>query len=271
MGIGTAVDQMVMQNFRDRITKLYESPVDAATDAEADGSEAYNAPMGGTVNDAKNVTENLQNNGQKNLQNASETEITDDIIGNAQGLALAPRGTPLSEIASQPAPFISTGAEQPPEMQIGNRILEMSPEVDGTQDLTVVLKPRELGEVQIRLVTVNGEIAVSVTAADPKTAQLLDGRASELMTQLTDKGLNVRTVVIASNSSNTDLVRSGQQGAGGQQGQAGQGGQQAGQQGQQEEQMFRRELGEEPLIGEIDGQFTPDDFQQRRLSLWRSA
>jgi hypothetical protein len=33
----------------------------------------------------------------------------------------------------------------------------------------------------------------------------------------------------------------------------------------------QRQLGEEPLTGEIDGQFSPDDFMQRRMSLWRSV
>ncbi|MDR0943633.1 MAG: flagellar hook-length control protein FliK [Ruminococcus sp.] len=173
--------------------------------------------------------------------------------------------TPIEEIGMQPAPFIGTGSEVAPEMQIGNRILEMKAEnsADGTQEMTVVLRPRELGDVAVKIVTENGAVTITLTAANADTAKLLDRGALTLTSQLQSGGLNVKEVLTitpseASENMGLDFTngefsaRDGQNRQNGQQG-------------------SHRALGEEALPGEIDGQFTPDDFIMRRMSLWRSV
>jgi flagellar hook-length control protein FliK len=174
--------------------------------------------------------------------------------------------TPIDEIGMQPSPFIGTGSEVPPEMQIGNRILEMKAENagDGTQEMTVVLRPRELGDVAVKIVTENGAITVTLTAANTDTAKLIDRGALTLTSQLQSGGLNVKEVLTitpseASENMGLDFSNGQFQSRGGEQNTGN------GQQGS------HRALGEETLPSEIDGQFTPDDFIMRRMSLWRSV
>jgi hypothetical protein len=174
--------------------------------------------------------------------------------------------TPIEEIGMQPAPFIGTGSAVAPEMQIGNRILEMKAENarDGTQEMTVVLRPRELGDVAVKIVTENGAVTVTLTAANADTAKLLDRGALTLTSQLQSGGLNVKEVLTitpseASENMGLDFTNGEFQSRDGRQNTS------QGQQGN------HRELGEEALPGEIDGQFTPDDFIMRRMSLWRSV
>jgi hypothetical protein len=173
--------------------------------------------------------------------------------------------TPIEEIGTQPAPFIGTGGEVSPEMQIGNRILEMKADnlQNGTQEMTVVLRPRELGDVAVKIVTENGAVTVTLTAANADTAKLLDRGALTLTSQLQSGGLNVKEVLTitpseASENMGLDFTNGEFQARDGQNPQNGQ-------------QSSHRELGEEALPGEIDGQFTPDDFIMRRMSLWRSV
>jgi hypothetical protein len=173
--------------------------------------------------------------------------------------------TPIEEIGMQPAPFIGTGSAVAPEMQIGNRILEMKAETgaDGTQEMTVVLRPRELGDVAVKIVTENGAVTITLTAANANTAKLLDSGALTLTSQLQSGGLNVKEVLTitpseASENMGLDFTNGEFQAR-------------DGQNPQNRQQGRHRELGEESLPGEIDGQFTPDDFIMRRMSLWRSV
>jgi flagellar hook-length control protein FliK len=133
--------------------------------------------------------------------------------------------------------------------------------------MTVVLKPRELGEVAVKIVTEGGAVSVTLSAANPETAKILDRNTALLTSQLQDGGVNIRDILtIAPSSASEDM---GLNFEGGEFSAAN--GNNGGGQGQGQNGRPGRQLGEEPLTGEIDGTFTPDDFMQRRMSLWRSV
>jgi hypothetical protein len=274
--VSVRVDPLFESRFRERINKLYEGADLTDTLTESSGAAA-------SAKAADADDDIVMGTTQRRDFSASTDDSSDDLLasGNSQPsentapvsrpqtvsdnpfAAARPVTVPLTEIASQPAPFISTGGEVAPEMQIGNRILEMKTEADGVQEMTVVLKPRELGEVAIKIVTTAGEVSVTLSAANPETAKILDRSTLLLSSQLQEGGVNIRDILtIAPSSASEDMglnFANGEFSAGN--GNGGQG--QSGRQG--------RQLGEEPLTGEIDGEFTPDDFMQRRMSLWRSA
>jgi flagellar hook-length control protein FliK len=246
-----SVDPLFESRFRERINRLYE---------EADGSEMTD------------VNANSEDNAELDAaREAFAARLRNSNVASESLAAAANRQTvPIDEIASQPSPFISTGGEIPPEMQIGNRIINMKADNagDGIQEMTVVLKPAELGEVAVKIVTENGAVTVTLTAANPETAKLLDRGSALLANQLSTGGVNVKevlTIAAADASENMGLNF-----ANGGFTADGQNGQQGGNDGQNPTGLHHA-IGEEPLPGEIDGQFTPDDFMQRRMRLWRSA
>jgi hypothetical protein len=286
--VTVTIDPLLESRFRERITKAYDetdsinNPDSQLTGVSVNKNSAEKAQgfVTGAMFSEQDSTGSTGDNPDGSLD--SETPLFTQnsqqrLAGHSErdtatpGIlpAFAQPAIPISEIASQPAPFIGTGGEIPPEMQIGNRILEMRAEndTDGIQEMTVVLRPRELGEVAIKIVTTDGNVSVTLSAANPETAKLLDRNAAILSSQLQNGGVNVKevlTVAPANASENMGLAFDGSgftsEGQGNQNG-----GQNGGQGGRQ------RALGEEPLTGEIDGQFTPDDFIQRRMSLWRSV
>ncbi|MDR0986249.1 MAG: flagellar hook-length control protein FliK [Ruminococcus sp.] len=269
-----SVDPLFESRFRERINKLYEG-AEAADGAEgADGADIAKAAE--AADGTQTGGENEQQDPGADFEAAREAFAARlRMGGNQSGESLAAvsnaggrQPVPISEIAAQPSPFISTGGEVPPEMQIGNRIIDMKADNagDGIQEMTVVLKPAELGEVAVKIVTENGAVTVTLTAANPETAKLLDRGAALLQSQLSQGGVNVKevlTIAPADASENMGLnFADGGFTAGRQAGQGGQG---------QNPTGIHHAIGEEPLPGEIDGQFTPDDFMQRRMRLWQSA
>jgi hypothetical protein len=282
-----SVDPLFESRFRERINKLYEGANEGET--QTNGTLAEKAQTGGMK--AANPQDPQSVNPQtysSDLSGKSDTDIDFEAAreafaarlktggSNAEAAAAATRQpVPIDEIASQPSPFISTGGEIPPEMQIGNRIIDMRADNtgDGVQEMTVVLKPAELGEVAVKIVTENGAVTVTLTAANPETAKLLDRGAALLQGQLRQGGVDVKEVLTIAPTDASDNMglnfSNGGFTAGGQEGQGTQGGQ--GTNGAQNPTGLHHAIGEEPLPGEIDGQFTPDDFMQRRMRLWRSA
>jgi flagellar hook-length control protein FliK len=283
--ITVSVDPLFEARFRQRINKLYE----AAEGAEITGETEGDISAGTRTDIQADTAADVSKSYSPELSGKADTEVDFEAAreafltrlrqsGNAanEAAAISSAGgrqpVPIDEIATQPSPFISTGSQIPPEMQIGNRIIDMkaanSNSGDGVQEMTVVLKPAELGEVAVKIVTENGAVSVTLTAANPETAKMLDRGAALLQSQLGQGGINVKevlTIAPADASENMGLNFADGGFTAGRQGQGGQG------QGGQGPAGLHHELGEEPLPGEIDGQFTPDDFMQRRMRLWQSA
>jgi flagellar hook-length control protein FliK len=246
--VSVSVNPLFESRFRERINKLYES-------TEPD----YNDIKVGTTDEKVTFSTDKVDAADEISQSGSNS-VRDNPFA---AINIRPSAIPVSEIASQPAPFIGTGGEVAPEMQIGNRILEMNTDTDGIQEMTVVLRPRELGEVAVKIVTTAGEVTVTLSAASAETAKILDRNTALLSSQLQDGGVNVKdilTIAPSNASENMGLNFNGESFTSDGNGQGTNGGGNNG-----------RALGEEPLPGEIDGEFTPDDFMQRRMSLWRSV
>jgi hypothetical protein len=137
-------------------------------------------------------------------------------IDVSQGPALgALAGAPSGAPASQPAPVsgsspdASSQAASPaaPTDQIAPVMVGMLKSADGTQSVTVNLRPDDLGQVQIRIDrTPDGAAHVNVTAERPETLQLLQRDQPKLLQALDQAGVPTESRTVSFQAAAPDQV-----------------------------------------------------------------
>ncbi len=83
---------------------------------------------------------------------------------------------------------------QPPEQTEQIRAQITRNLEDNNMEFQMQLKPAELGRVNVKIVLEGGRMAVEIAAAQPKSAELLQRQAAELITALKASGVELSTV-----------------------------------------------------------------------------
>lgn len=136
---------------------------------------------------AQNVTDNGKN-GKNDKDNFSAAVI------NVNAAANAPKQTAEAAIAEKEE-FTEEKLYDTIE-QLSNPISDAlkSSSDNGTSELTVVLKPENLGEVAVKLVTEKGVVSVVISAQNPEVGKALSENASALAENIAKRGAEVSTV-----------------------------------------------------------------------------
>jgi len=109
-------------------------------------------------------------------------------------------------------PVSAKNIEVPVEKQVSQTIAnQLSSKVtsNGTQELTLMLNPKDLGEVSIRLVKEGGAITVSIVAQNPETQKLLQDRLPNLISNLQASNAEVKDVQVVTPNQNATGSMSG--------------------------------------------------------------
>ncbi len=138
----------------------------------------------GTVNEVKSVKESSE---------------FDDLLAYVQQSKSSQQVTTSQEVAK------ATNVEIPVQKQITDGIINQlnTGITSDTKELTLMLKPQELGEVAIKLVKSGGEITVSIMAQNPATEKLLSERLPTLVSNLQEINGQVKDVMIVNPNENT--------------------------------------------------------------------
>ncbi len=148
------------------------------------------------INNASEQVETIAET-EKETSEISETadltveNLTADVM--ATGVQTAP-----AEAVSEPVQLDAATADSV-EIQIREVVSEklMSIESDnGTEELTMILKPENLGEVAVKLIKENGAVTVLISAQNDEVGKLMSDRAGLLGTSLRNQNFDVRDVRI---------------------------------------------------------------------------
>ncbi len=133
------------------------------------------------------------------VKSAKESSEFDDLLAYAQQSKSSKQVTTSQEVAK------ATNVEIPVQKQITDQIINHlnTGITSDTKELTLMLKPQELGEVAIKLVKSGGEITVSIMAQNPATEKLLSERLPTLVSNLQEINGQVKDVMIVNPNENT--------------------------------------------------------------------
>ncbi len=96
----------------------------------------------------------------------------------------------------------------PPERQLADELLLRSRTMkDGDTEFTMELNPETLGKITVKMVSVGGKIAVSVTAENEMTRQLLQARTDQVGTALRENGVELERYQVVSEREEAQLMQ----------------------------------------------------------------
>lgn len=96
----------------------------------------------------------------------------------------------------------------PPERQLADELLLRSRTMkDGNTEFTMELNPETLGKITVKMVSVGGKIAVSVTAENEMTRQLLQARTDQVGTALRENGVELERYQVVSEREEAQLMQ----------------------------------------------------------------
>ncbi len=153
--------------------------------ADSQIAQASQKALGtGTVNEVKSVKESSE---------------FDDLLAYVQQSKSSQQVTTSQEVTK------ATNVEIPVQKQITDGIINQlnTGITSDTKELTLMLKPQELGEVTIKLVKSGGEITVSIMAQNSATEKLLAERLPTLVSNLQEINGQVKDVMIVNPNENT--------------------------------------------------------------------
>lgn len=90
-----------------------------------------------------------------------------------------------------------TAAYEPADIQVRETILEEisdMPDRDGVKELVLILRPKELGQVAVKLTKENGVLSVMLSAQYNEVGKMLADRAAQLGNALQDGDVKVKSV-----------------------------------------------------------------------------
>ena len=137
------------------------------------------------------------NNAEEQLNAINGAEAAEMAAANAQ-----PEIVPQNTVTEVEAFDAATGDSV--EIQVREVITEKLMDIEGengTEELTMILKPENLGEVAVKLIKENGAVTVLLSAQYDDVGKLMADRAASLSTSLQNQNYNVKDVqVVAANN-----------------------------------------------------------------------
>ncbi|MDR0947351.1 MAG: flagellar hook-length control protein FliK [Ruminococcus sp.] len=143
--------------------------------------------------------------------------------------------------------------------QVSVKLSETDFTKDGVQDMTMVLKPRDLGEVAIKVTSESGNVTIAMSATNASTQQSIAETAANLMQTLRNGGVNVREILVVEPSDAGAQMGLNFTGSGGFTGRS-----------DADAQDSAAQYGGLPEEAE-ETETTPENFEQRRSTLWRQV
>ncbi len=133
------------------------------------------------------------------VKSAKESSEFSDLLAYAQQSKSSQQVITSQEVTK------ATNVEIPVQNQIADHIINQlnTGIASDTKELTLMLKPQELGEVTIKLVKSGGEITVSIMAQNSATEKLLAERLPTLVSNLQEINGQVKDVMIVNPNENT--------------------------------------------------------------------
>lgn len=174
--------------------KTEEAP-EAVTSAKA-GFAAYR------VNDAGEQVSAISEKVSAAVEETPETAVSKaadekiELSGEAAAVTVQPASI-FTERADAEIPVTETTAYETADIQVRETILEEisdMPEKDGVKELVLILRPRELGQVAVKLTKENGVLSVILSAQYNEVGRMLADRAAQLGSSLQSGDVKVKSV-----------------------------------------------------------------------------
>lgn len=127
---------------------------------------------------------------------ADEADGKPKLNGEAAAVAVQPASI-FTERADAEIPVTETTAYEPADIQVRETILEEisdMPENDGVKELVLILRPKELGQVAVKLTKENGVLSVILSAQYNEVGRMLADRAAQLGNSLQSGDVKVKSV-----------------------------------------------------------------------------
>lgn len=127
---------------------------------------------------------------------ADEADGKTELNGEAAAIAVQPAGI-FTESADAEMTVTEGTAYEPADIQVRETILEEisdMPENDGVKELVLILRPKELGQVAVKLTKENGVLSVILSAQYNEVGRMLADRAAQLGNSLQSGDVKVKSV-----------------------------------------------------------------------------
>lgn len=127
---------------------------------------------------------------------ADEADGKTELNGEAAAMAVQPAGI-FTEKADAEITVTETADYEPADIQVRETILEEisdMPENDGVKELVLILRPKELGQVAVKLTKENGVLSVILSAQYNEVGRMLADRAAQLGNSLQSGDVKVKSV-----------------------------------------------------------------------------
>lgn len=133
---------------------------------------------------------------QKAADEADKADVKTELSGEAAAMAVQPASI-FTERADAEIPVTETAAYEPADIQVRETIIEEisdMPEKDGVKELVLILRPKELGQVAVKLTKENGVLSVILSAQYNEVGRMLADRAAQLGSALQSGDVKVKSV-----------------------------------------------------------------------------
>ena len=142
------------------------------------------------------LTQLMANLSKNRTETETAVKLPDELLQNVYTAQTA-----------QPQPQIAETEELPVAAQVRQAIIANLKQEDGETIFTMKLTPRELGEVDVKIVSAEGKISVEITAHSERTAEILNQRLDNIQTALKENNVELEKYQVVYNSEETAADR----------------------------------------------------------------
>ena len=190
----TQATESTQQTDFSKISEMLNKLVDAAKQSQSLPSDvkvvSNNITDGNTEFHIAHARQKIYTSTENEVKSAKGSTEFDDIIAYAQQSKNIQQATPQNVVQAK--------VEIPVQNQVADSIInQLNTDINTeTKELTLMLKPQELGEVAIKLVKNDGEITISIMAQNSATEKLLAEKLPTLVSNLQAINGQVKDVMI---------------------------------------------------------------------------
>lgn len=190
----TSAKEIVAEASPEDVPKMEQLYSETAAAVKTEKPEADQVQQSSGVHEAFNVSF-----AAVKINNAADQLKA--INGEEAAVALNPptvqigNSVPETTEVSEEIPMEPVEVESQVTEKISERLFEMK-EDNGTEELVMVLKPENLGQVAIKLVKENGVVSVLLSAQYDEVGKLMEERAAQLGSSLQDRDVQVKSVEV---------------------------------------------------------------------------
>lgn len=192
----TSAKEIVAEASPEDVPKMEQLYSETAAAVKTEKPEAEQVQQSSGIHEAFNVSFAAVkiNNAADQLKAINGEEAAAAVAVNHPAVQLG-NSVPETTEVSEETPMEPVEIESQVTEKISESLFEMK-EDNGTEELVMVLKPENLGQVAIKLVKENGVVSVLLSAQYDEVGKLMAERAAHLGSSLQDRDVQVKSVEV---------------------------------------------------------------------------